>query len=64
MIVMVSLKMALPAGQHCYAFNSFYQVVEITDNEYFSSKKEQTIELTTFVQDNVAKMAAPVNFGK
>lgn len=43
MVVMVSLKMALPAGQHSYAFNSFYQVVKITDNEYFSSEKERTV---------------------
>lgn len=35
--------MALPAGQHSYAFNSFYQVVKITDNEYFSSEKERTV---------------------
>jgi len=43
MIAMVSLKMALPAGQHSYAFNSFYQVVKITQIMNISIVREQTI---------------------
>jgi len=43
MIAMVSLKMALPAGQHSYALNSFYQVVKITQIMNISIVREQTI---------------------
>lgn len=66
MTVMVSLKMALPAGQHNYAFNSFYQVVKITRmmNISIVRKSKPFNKLHWFENLMLPKMAMPVNLCK
>ena len=66
MIVMVSLKMALPAGQHSYAFNSFYQVVKITQMMNISIVRKSKPFNKLHLSENLMlpKMAMPVNFCK
>lgn len=63
---MVSLKMALPAGQHSYAFNSFYQVVKITQmmNILIVRKSKPFNKLRLFENLMLAKMATLFNLGK
>lgn len=63
---MVSLKMALPAGQQGYAFNSFYQVVKITQmmNISIVRKSKPFNKLHLFENLMLPKMAMPVNLCK
>lgn len=66
MTVMVSLEMALPAGQHNYAFNSFYQVVKITQmmNISIVRKSKAFNKLHWFENLMLPKTAMPVNLCK
>lgn len=66
MTVMFSLKMALPAGQHSYAFNSFYQAVKITQMMNISTVRESKAfnKLHWFESLVLPKMAKPVNLCK
>lgn len=64
--VMVSLKMALPAGQHNYAFNSFYQVVKITQMMNISIvRKSKAFNKLHWLENlTLPKMAMPTNLCK
>lgn len=66
MTVMVSLKMALPAGQHNYAFNSFYQAVKIIQmmNISIVRKSKAFNKLYWFENLMLPEMAVPVNLCK
>lgn len=63
---MVSLKMALPAGQHSYAFNSSYQVVKITQmmNISIARKSKPFNKLHSFKNLMLRQMAMPANLCK